>query len=235
MLLNLAARPFVNRRPWRRLTALLWALGLALLTLNAILYWGYLTGSADARTELAGLREQLAGDQAQLDRLSAELVRLDLEAQNREVAFLNERISSRRFPWGQLFNDIEQVLPWNTRLRSLAPERGDRNRRRTRPDAEDLSRVVLDLTGEARDDPGLHDLIDALFEHPAFEDPKLLHQSRQDAGPLDFTIAVVYLPDRSTRDPADAPESPPTVAAAAVEAEPVEIEPAEVERVEAEP
>ncbi len=193
--LNLAARPFVNRRPWRRLTALLLALGVALLTLNAVLYWGYLTGSADARAELSGLREELAGDQTELDRLSAELARLDLEAQNREVAFLNERIADRRFPWGQLFNDIEQVLPWNTRLRSLAPERGDRNRRRrAEPGTGDQSRVSLDLTGETQDDQGLLDLIDALFEHPAFDDPKLLHESRQDLGPLDFTIAVVYLP-----------------------------------------
>lgn len=200
--LNLAARPFVNRRPWRRLTALLWALGLALLTLNAVLYWGYLTGSADARADLAGLREQLAGDQTELDGLSAELARLDLEGQNREVAFLNERIADRRFPWGQLFNDIEQVLPWNTRLRSLAPERGDRNRRRRAAlGTGDRSRVVLDLTGEARDDRGLLDLMDALFEHPAFDDPKLLHESRQDAGPLDFTIAVVYLPGAAPAEP----------------------------------
>jgi len=218
MLLNLAARPFVNRRPWRRLTALLWALGIALVTLNAVLYWGYLTGSADARAELAELREQLAGDQTELDRLSTELARLDLEAQNREVAFLNGRIADRRFPWGQLFNDIEQVLPWNTRLRSLAPERGDRTRRRrTEFGTGDRSRVVLDLTGEARDDQGLLDLIDALFEHPTFDDPKLLHESRQDTGPLDFTIAVVYLPDSA---PGDASETPATGAAAPAEDQP---------------
>ena len=219
--LNLAARPFVNRRPWRRLTALLWALGLALLTLNAVLYWGYLTGSADARAELVELREQLSGDQTELDRLSTELARLDLEGQNREVAFLNERIADRRFPWGQLFNDIEQVLPWNTRLRSLAPERGDRNRRRRAElGTGDRSRVVLDLTGEARDDQGLLDLIDALFEHPAFADPKLLHESRQDAGPLDFTIAVVYLPGDSPGDAGNAAEAPATGAAATAEDQP---------------
>ena len=223
-LLNLASRPFVNRRPWRRLTAVLWAFGIALLTLNAVLYWGYLTGSADARADLAGLREQLAGDQTELDRLSGELARLDLEAQNREVAFLNERIADRRFPWGRLFGDIEQVLPWNTRLRSLAPERGDRNRRRRADLAgSGRSRVVLDLTGEARDDQGLLDLMDALFEHPAFDDPKLLHESRQDAGPLDFTIAVVYLPGSSPGDEGDdgaVAQRPATGAAASAEAEP---------------
>jgi len=219
--LNLAARPFVNRRPWRRLTALLWALGIALLTLNAVLYWGYLTGSADARAELSGLREQLAGDQTELDRLSGELARLDLEAQNREVAFLNERIADRRFPWGQLFNDIEQVLPWNTRLHSLAPERGDRNRRRRAElGTGDRSRVVLDLTGEAQDDQGLLDLIDALFEHAAFDDPKLLHESRQDAGPLDFTIAVVYLPGGSPAGGGGAAETQATGSAAPAEGQP---------------
>ena len=224
MLLNLAARPFVNRRPWRRLTAV--------LTLNAVLYWGYLTGSADARAELAGLRDQLAGDRTELDGLRTELTRLDVEAQNREVAFLNERIADRRFPWGQLFNDIEQVLPWNTRLRSLAPQRGDRNRRRRAElRAGDQTRVVLDLTGEAQDDQGLLELVDALFEHPAFDDPKLLHESRQDAGPLDFTIAVVYLPDaapggaddaevEAAADAVAAADSAADAAAAPVEARP---------------
>jgi len=206
MLLNLASRPFVNRRPWRRLTALLWVLGLALLTLNAVLYWGYLTGSADARAELADLREDLAGDRDALRRLNDELARLDVDAQNREVAFLNERIADRRFPWGRLFNDIEDVLPWNTRLRSLAPERSDRNRRRSAAaGANPNERITLDLTGEAQGDQGLLDLIDALFEHPSFEDPKLLHESRQDAGPLDFAVAVVYLPAAPPRDGDPAP------------------------------
>ena len=199
---NLAARPFVNRRPWRRLTALLWALGITLLAFNAVLYWGYLTGSADARTELAELREQLAADGAELDRLGSELARLDVQSQNREVAFLNERIADRRFPWGQLFTDIEQVLPWSTRLRSLAPQPSERSRRRqTEPVPDVAARVMLDISGEAQDDEGLLELIDSLFEHPSFDGPKLRHESQQDSGPLDFTIAVAYTPGITAGEP----------------------------------
>lgn len=199
---NLAARPFVNRRPWRRLTAVLWALGMTLLAFNAVLYWGYLTGSADARAELAELRQQLAADGAELDRLGSELARLDVQSQNREVAFLNERIADRRFPWGQLFTDIEQVLPWNARLRSLAPQPSERRRRRVEPVAEVAARVMLDISGEARDDDGLLALIDSLYEHPSFDSPKLRHENRQDAGPLDFTIAVAYTPGVAADAPA---------------------------------
>ena len=199
---NLAARPFVNRRPWRRLTALLWALGMALLALNAVLYWGYLTGSADARTELAELRRQLAEDDAELDRLGSQLARLDVQSQNREVAFLNERIADRRFPWGRLFTDIEQVLPWNTRLRSLAPQPRERSRRRrTEPDPEAAARVMLDISGEARDDEALLTLMDALFAHVSFHDPKLRHESREDTGPVDFSIAVAYTPGSAAAEP----------------------------------
>ena len=192
---NLAARPFVNRRPWRRLTAVLWALGVTLLAFNAVLYWGYLTGSADARSELGELREQLAADGAELDRLDGELARLDVQSQNREVAFLNERIADRRFPWGRLFTDVEQVLPWNARLRSLAPQPNERSRRRQQEPVPDVpARVMLDISGEAQDDDGLLELIDSLWEHPSFDGPKLRHESQQDAGPLDFTIAVAYTP-----------------------------------------
>ncbi len=202
---NLAARPFVNRRPWRRLTALLWALGITLLAFNAVLYWGYLTGSADARSELAGLRQQLADDGAELDRLGSELARLDVQSQNREVAFLNERIADRRFPWGRLFADIEQVLPWNTRLRSLAPQPNERRRRQqVEPVAAAEARVMLDISGEAQDDEGLLELIDSLFEHPSFDGPKLRHESQQDSGPLDFTIAVAYRPGLAAGEPESA-------------------------------
>ena len=219
---NLAARPFVNRRPWRRLTALLWALGIALLALNAVLYWGYLTGSADARAELAELRQQLAADGAELDRLGSELARLDLQSQNREVAFLNERIADRRFPWGRLFTDIEQVLPWNTRLRSLAPQASERSRRRrTEPGPDVAARVMLDISGEALKDEGLHELIDSLFEHPSFHGPKLRHESRQDSGPLDFTIAVAYTPATAAGEP----EAAVDTAATGEKAAPMEEQP----------
>ena len=205
---NLAARPFVNRRPWRRLTALLWALGMALLALNAVLYWGYLTGSADARTELAELRRQLAADDAELDRLDTQLARLDVPSQNREVAFLNERIADRRFPWGKLFTDIEEVLPWNTRLHSLAPQPSERSRRRqAEPVPDAATRVMLDISGEAQDDEGLHDLIDSLFEHPSFDGPKLRHESREDAGPVDFSIAVAYTPGSVPGEPEGAADT----------------------------
>lgn len=201
---NLAARPFVDRRPWRRLTALLWAVGTALLALNAVLYWGYLTGSADARTELAGLRQQLAADGAELDRLGSQLARLDVPSQNREVAFLNERIADRRFPWGKLFTDIEQVLPWNTRLRSLAPQPSERSRRRrAEPGPSAATRVMLDISGEARDDEALLSLMDALFAHASFDDPKLRHESRDDTGPVDFSIAVAYTPEAVAGGPED--------------------------------
>ena len=193
--LNLAARPFVNRRPWRRLTALLWALGVALLSLNAVLYWGYLTGSADARAELAGLRQQLADDGAELDRLSADLARLDVQSQNREVVFLNARIADRRFPWGRLFTDIEEALPWNTRLRSLAPQRERDRRRRTEARPDDPTRVILDISGEAQDDEGLLALLDSLYDHASFHDPKLLRENRQDSGPIEFEVAVAYTPE----------------------------------------
>lgn len=205
---NLAARPFVNRRPWRRLTALLWALGMALLALNAVLYWGYLTGSADARTELAELRRQLAADGAELDRLDSQLARLDVPSQNREVAFLNERIADRRFPWGRLFADIEQVLPWNTRLRSLAPQPSERSRRRqAEAGADAATRVMLDISGEAQDDEALLSLMDALFAHMSFDDPKLRHESREDTGPVDFSIVVAYTPGSLPGEPEGASDT----------------------------
>ena len=80
---------------------------------------------------------------------------------------------------------------------------------------------MLDISGEAQDDEGLLELIDSLFEHPSFDGPKLRHESQQDSGPLDFTIAVAYTPGIA----AGAPEAASATVATGQETGPTERQP----------
>ncbi|HUP42082.1 MAG TPA: hypothetical protein VM599_02610, partial [Thermoanaerobaculia bacterium] len=58
--LDLAARPFVNRRPVVRLALLLWLAGGALLAGNLWLYWDFLAGRGDVHARRLEVEEAIA-------------------------------------------------------------------------------------------------------------------------------------------------------------------------------
>jgi len=97
--LNLARRPFANLRPLRRLAIGLWALGGVAAAAALWLFAAYLSGSAEKRAELGRLQEVGAAESQKIAGLEGELGRFDLAAQNREVAYINDRISERTFGW----------------------------------------------------------------------------------------------------------------------------------------
>jgi len=53
--LNLAREPFVNFRPIRRLTWILWVLAALLLVANTVLYWRHFSGQGQRRDLLEEL------------------------------------------------------------------------------------------------------------------------------------------------------------------------------------
>ncbi len=119
--INLARRPFVNRRPVARLASLLWLVGVALLLVNVRLYGGHWQGTAVNRQRLAEVNRQIEEESRKLDDVDRRLRRVNLARQNRQVAFLNRLITARTFPWSALFDDLEEVLPHDVRLQSVQP------------------------------------------------------------------------------------------------------------------
>lgn len=248
---NLARRPFINRRPIFRFAALLWVAAAALLALNIRLYSSHWLGSADNRARLEEVEGELAEQTRLLDQQAAQLARTDLREQNRRSAFLNSLISYRTFPWSALFEDLEDVLPpgvkvYNVqpvvrlaeevaRARRLAERRaslrarrsGDRARSSVRgttsgesaseePSSEESSvaaqqqlaadEVGLRLNGFAESQDAVIELVERLFENPAFRRPVLdseIIDRSQGPEATSFTASVVYLTRR--------PELPPRV------------------------
>jgi Tfp pilus assembly protein PilN len=203
--LNLARRPFVNARPVTRVALLLWVLGGLLLLGNVTLFWSYLSGSTEKREELARMREEVERERQAVDRLQARIAGIDLARQNEQVEFLNRKIAERTFSWSLLFDRLTQVLPNDVRLIQLHPtpiaaERPGEQPTRGQPRSSD--QVLLSIQGEAKSDEALLQFVDRLFAHPAFKDPDLARETRdeEDQDRLSFELRVTYLPGETPQE-----------------------------------
>jgi len=198
--LNLARRPFLNSRPVVRISLLLWLLGTLLLLGNVSLFWSYLSGSADKRRQIARGEVEIERQQQATEKLQSRLKNIDLVGLNEQVDFLNEKIDERTFSWSLLLDRLVEVLPNDVRLTRLAPSAGKAGRQgagRSQPAVKNQRRegqVPLTITGETRSDEALLRLVDNLFEHPAFVDPNLTHEERQEDNLVTFELTVQYIP-----------------------------------------
>jgi Tfp pilus assembly protein PilN len=200
--LNLARRPFVNGRPVTRVALLLWLLGGLLLLGNVFVYLSYVAGTGEKRAQLAQVEKKKEEEERRARQLEDHFARLNLAGQNEQVDFLNEKISERTFGWSQLFDRMSRLLPADVRLTRLSPRgvvdlQADRRRRGApvpRKKPQD-GRVTLVINGESKTDQALLKLVDNLFADPAFVDPNLLQQTRDEGkGVIRFDLRVEYLP-----------------------------------------
>jgi Tfp pilus assembly protein PilN len=195
--LNLSRRPFVNSRPVLRTALLLTVGGLALLGVNLLVYSRYWTGREDSAHRLAEANLRVKNEQRKIRAVEHQLSSIDLAQQNEQVMFLNRRIAERTFGWSQLFDHLAEVLPADVRLDRLSPSAPDEGHAARRdsgaPEGRD-GRVLLRVTGEAKNDEALLQLVDGLFSHPAFDAPNLTRESRDKGGLTSFDLTVLYIP-----------------------------------------
>jgi len=206
--LNLAGRPFLNSRPVVRVSLLLWALGLLLLLANVSLFWSYRERSADKRGQIAKGEAEIQRQRAAATDLQRRLDSFELEAQNRQIEFLNKQIQERTFSWSQLLDRIAERLPNDVRLNRLTPLTGKKAEQQfqrssgSRRAARGSDRVTLSITGESRNDEALSSFVRRLFQ-PPFADPNLIHEEREeDEKTLKFELTVQYRPDPPPSAPA---------------------------------
>lgn len=210
--LNLSRRPFVNSRPVTRVALILWIVGGLLLLGNVTLFYSYLSGSSEARAELAGKREAIEQEQRKVNQLETRLAGLNLEQQNEQVEYLNRKIAERAFSWSLLFDRLAEVMPNDVRLIQLQPASiggDDRPGARTAPTVRgrrpvgSSDRVPLILQVESKSDEALNQLVDNMFAHNAFKDPDFTRETRDeeegDDGVVRFDLTVTYIPGAGVR------------------------------------
>jgi Tfp pilus assembly protein PilN len=195
--LNLARRQFVNTRPVVRVAAILWLVGLALLAANVSLFLGYLTASQTSRAKLAGLGRDVERERHDVADLQSRIGTLQLEQQNAEVAFLNRQIDERTFSWSLLFDRMAEVLPDQVRLLQMRPQnvvQKDSEALRSPGREGKPQPLTVTIHGEAKSDEALLRFVDNMFAHPAFSEPNLQSEEREESGLLRFNLVVQYQP-----------------------------------------
>lgn len=230
---NLAARPFVNRRPLHRVAIAAWILGGLLAVFDAGVFWRYASGEGRRQQRTGELEESLAAERARIDAAVDVLAAIDLEWQSEQVRFVNLKADQQSFSWSRLFDQLAEVLPDGVRLARLNPgsRRVDARRLTLEGDGSALPRrVTLTMGGAARDSEALYEFVDALFAHPAFERPDLENEREREE--VEFSLSAVYLPgaapaagERAPGEegpvepaPVEPTQEPGTVAAGSVEA-----------------
>lgn len=214
---NLAKKPFINRRPVVRLAAVLWALGGLLLAVNFFLYSSHWQGTADNRKLLAESERSLREQEQRLEEQDRQLTSLNLRSKNREAAFLNGLISQRTFPWSALFDHLERVTPIDIRLVTVQPavhlagsenntrggRRSGRNRSatsvwdaNTTENGQGADEVELRLSGWSKTEEALTEFIDTLYQDPSFRRILLRNEALEnEAGrqSIRFNLEVLFL------------------------------------------
>lgn len=214
---NLAAAPFVNRRPLRRVAVAAWMAGALLALFDAGAYWRFATGKGQRLQRAVELEERLAEEQTRIDAAVDALAAIDLEWQAEQVRFVNLKADEQSFSWSRLFDQLAEVLPDGVRLARLNPRSTRTDARQLLRDgagAEGPRRVSLTMSGAARSSEALYELVDALFTHPAFERPDLERETEREE--VEFSLTALYLPDAAPAAAAESGEEPAEAAAPVV-------------------
>lgn len=159
--LNLASRPYVNRRALYVAYAALAATMVLLLVANMVYAVRLRAAGEQARQRLAALGGQgtAVGD---VVRVSPEA----LKQQQESVAFANDILRRDSFRWTRLLDNLEASAVEGIAIRALQPDHKDRS---------------LQVKGAARGVDELRRYIDQLMASGHFSEVYLLEQSREKA------------------------------------------------------
>ena len=205
VVLNLAERPFVNERPVRRTAMLLWIVGATLLVLNVGVYERHWSGQQEKRATIDLIESRRTDETNKLRELQVQFADLGVDDQNSQIQFLNTQIAKRTFSWSNLMDRLAEVLPETVQLRRVTPRVTDSDdSRRSRAGVGSENTVTVEMSGVARSDEALLAFVDALFAHPIFAAPNLANESQQEGNLDQFSLSVLYLPDR--QPPVEQPE-----------------------------
>ena len=186
---NLASRPFLNTRPvW----LVVGAAGFLTVILAALNLRFFLATNSEMEAELARRNEL----QVRHGVLETE-VRADVDALRKipwrtleaKVVATNVILHEHAFSWLEMLDDIEQIMPWDVRMISIAPAMS--------PEEVTLSLEVVAQTREA-----LLTFLDNLLANPRFSDPTPLSERTPEqatAAGYSMTLRLSYHPQGATQ------------------------------------
>jgi Tfp pilus assembly protein PilN len=184
--LNLAARPYRDRRPMTLTLVVLGAVT-ALLTFNNVqTAYEYFANTETTRERIAVLEAELNREQQALAASERELAAVDVRRLNTQIAFINDQIAERAFSWSRMLDHLEAVLPRDVRVTRLSPA------------VDKDGNFTLRLVCAARNERGLITLLDRMTADPHFSRAFPQVEGAMEGGLQQFTLQVDYHPGGSS-------------------------------------
>ena len=193
--LNLASRPFRN-------DTLVWlAHGLTVGLLLGFSVWSVATharhrkGLAELKTNVASIQSRI-GDLDRRDQLAQRGIgRYDLKDLTRQATKANDVIQRKALSWTRLFNEIEEVLPYEVRMISIRPIFYFGRQAAAAREKLPLGSVPVSVQGAAKSLEALLEFEGALLEDPRFDDVNPHRQSRE-GNEILFDLRFLYFPEK---------------------------------------
>lgn len=118
---NLAARPFRDYRPLYAVIVVA-SLLIAFLMLNNIdTYYRYVRETRTTREEIAAIEAQIADERRKGEIAANQMRTIDLETLSKQTRFINAQLAERAFSWSELLDRLEDIVPRDVRITSIAP------------------------------------------------------------------------------------------------------------------
>jgi type IV pilus assembly protein PilN len=174
--LNLATRPYLNRRTLYTAYAAVAAVLTLLLALNLGTVLRSRSQSRQLQERLAEIERASAAAQGEEGSFTPEAY----EKLLKRIRFANEIIEQESFRWTVLLSRLEEDVPDGVGITGLRP---------------DFSKKTLAVTGLAREVDDLRLLLDNLIASPHYDDVLLLQQGQVEArdgsaGGIAFSLSV---------------------------------------------
>lgn len=192
---NLASRPFVNHVPH---LLLLSALAVAAAGLSAWNLARYLSTRSEAHAvgaqldELARREQQLKSEE--VDR-RARIAATDVVGLWEDVELADSVLAEKAVAWAELFERLEDLLPWKAALRSV----------RTSTSATGVA-LAVDLM--AQDQERYLQFVESLQASPCFAAVYPTRETRRDDGQFEVSLSAEYDPTCSMDLPLDNAAAP---------------------------
>jgi type IV pilus assembly protein PilN len=189
--INLATRPYEDLRSF----FLRWGL---LLVFMVAITAGLVYKAFDGWRHTRDIGHSIAEREAAMSRMDREIsnAQLTLNQPNNKTLrdqseFLNGLIARKAFSWTEVFSNLEQMMPARLHVVSIQPELDDQNQ----------LELKMTVSGESRE--RALELLRKMEESRQFRYPKLVDESTQQQGRMNFQIEAVYIPSTPGAQGAD--------------------------------
>ncbi|HET7712581.1 MAG TPA: hypothetical protein VFL80_11675 [Thermoanaerobaculia bacterium] len=183
--LNLAARPYRDYRPVYAAVVVMSLLTAFLLLNNLDTYYRYVSETKATRGRIAQLDRQAAAERQKAQQIESQLKSVNTLALDRQTKFINAQLAERAFSWSELLDRLENVLPDDVRITSIAPT------------FQPNGIVHLELTCEAKSGQGLLQTINQMTRDPHFRNPFPHGEQLVGAGSYTFSLGVDFRPTQA--------------------------------------